>query len=172
MLWAVSTSAAAPIVDGRLRPMAGAPPTGTEPSRDARPLRSHHHGSFWCRGRGVWGTAARAATRCFASGQQCLPPRAGDNHPVAGNREQGGGGAAFEKRQVLLAVSFSAPAHGGHRASVGGLGALSAVLPGLCRSRSKAASAICALASGGHASRNNATCPSPAPNAVDLSCIV
>jgi hypothetical protein len=52
---ASSTSAGPPILYGRIRPMAGALPTGTERFRDARPLRSHRHGSFWCseRGRGA-----------------------------------------------------------------------------------------------------------------------
>jgi len=55
MLEAAATSAGPPILDGRIRPRAGALPAGTEQGIDARPLRSQRHGSFWCseRGRGA-----------------------------------------------------------------------------------------------------------------------
>jgi len=53
LLQASSTSAGPPILYGRIRPMAGALPQGTEQCIDARPLRSQRHGSFWCSERGV-----------------------------------------------------------------------------------------------------------------------
>jgi hypothetical protein len=55
MLQVSSTSAGPPILYGRIRPMAGALPQGTEQCIDARPLRLQRHGSFWCseRGRGA-----------------------------------------------------------------------------------------------------------------------
>ena len=52
ILGAVPTSADAPILYGRIRPMAGALPTGTEQGRDARPLCSQRQGNLWCRERG------------------------------------------------------------------------------------------------------------------------
>src|SRR5262245_22898922 len=52
MLWTASASAEPPIVYGRLRPMAGALPQGTEQGRDTRPLGSQRHSSFWCSERG------------------------------------------------------------------------------------------------------------------------
>jgi len=52
LLQVSSTSAGPPILYGRLRPMAGTRPTGTERCRDARPLRAQRQGSLWCSERG------------------------------------------------------------------------------------------------------------------------
>src|SRR5262249_37721382 len=53
MLWAVSTSAESPIVDGRFRPMSGELPTGTYRFRATRPLRAQRQNHLCCSDRGL-----------------------------------------------------------------------------------------------------------------------
>ena len=68
LLQASSTSAGPPILYGRLRPMAGARPTGTERCRDARTLRAQRQGSFWCSERGC-GAERRPSQRPLGEAQ-------------------------------------------------------------------------------------------------------
>jgi hypothetical protein len=73
-----STSADPPIWYGRIRPIAGARPKGTEKCIDARHLRSQRSSSFWCseRGRGAW----RRSYQLPLGGPSTLAPQARGVH--------------------------------------------------------------------------------------------